>query len=290
MKLTFLLFGIICGFSMKVFAQDNLTYKYHTLYPLGTSITEAEALACYLIKNPPGVVSGNGIKRIKANILTENKLRQKSVYKVGTTYYFINNAYDHRHSDEDVIYEDVSVFQYIPLSDLDQDGLPNSCDACANSAGPVENNGCPLSPAELSINPDVTTVTSSCSSCSFLLRDLGNNRHIIAKNAGIMSIGSILRNTGQSPAGSFKIDFYLSTNNTLSSDDYKFSNSTISLSSLSANSNYSFSTSVFGSSFPSSQAYGSYYVLVVIDSGNTVSESNENNNITVIPITYRENP
>ncbi len=86
-----------------------------------------------------------------------------------------------------------------------------------------------------------------------------------------------IRNTGSVAAGAFKVKFYFSLDNTLSANDVLWS--TVNVPSLNTMSN---GGPVFigpNQPVPASLAPNVYYVIVVIDADNQVTESNEANNV-----------
>lgn len=83
-----------------------------------------------------------------------------------------------------------------------------------------------------------------------------------------------IRNSGTAPSGSFRVDFYASSNTTITTADYYLGS--VNMSSIAGggwadcNLNNGF--------IPTSIPFGSYYVGWIIDAGNAVTETNENNN------------
>ncbi|MGK6351058.1 CARDB domain-containing protein [Parapedobacter sp. DT-150] len=272
------------------FCAGNLkTYKRHRIYYLGASISGLETLYCQYLQSPP---SGNGTK---VNIFRSTPLATNKVYYfaagsgVQEGYYYVGYSGYTRDPDEDSNVHDYTLISRIDLADSDYDGVPNICDDCATQSGPPSNGGCPLPPADLSLNPASTFVTSNCTNCPSLLGDLGNKRYEIARNGGGMTVSAYIRNTGQQASGSYTIKVYLSSDATLSSNDFNFYSSTVSASPISAGGTDQESIYVYGSQFEYNQAYGNYYVLIVLDANNVVPEGNENNNLTAIPILFKQN-
>ncbi|MEZ4955610.1 MAG: CARDB domain-containing protein [Saprospiraceae bacterium] len=94
-------------------------------------------------------------------------------------------------------------------------------------------------------------------------------------SVGYLSV--MVRNTGDVPATSFKVKFYLSTDDLLSSDDVFWSTVTVPFLDL---------ISINGPAFvspnqvvPASLALGKYYVITTIDEDNEVEELDETNNL-----------
>lgn len=163
------------------------------------------------------------------------------------------------------------------------------CINLTNNSGNCDPIVIPVEKPDLRIDRDMTYITSECSDCSFSLGGLGSKKHLLSKEGGIINLQAIyVANSTQGNAGSSTLDFYLSNDTSLSTDDYKF-NGSITIPQLPANSFYSASKSFFGNDIPSNKAYGNYYILMVLDKQNLIDESNETNNVTAVPIRYRQN-
>ncbi|WP_257667903.1 CARDB domain-containing protein [Parapedobacter tibetensis] len=265
------------------------TYKGHRFYYLGSTISGIESKYCQYLQNPPS--SG-----IKVNVFNTIPLKQNSVYYydggeqgLSKGYYFIGYAGTTPNGDEDDNIHNVALLHPISFNDSDYDGVPNICDNCATQAGPPSNGGCPLPPAELSLDPVTTHVSSDCSTCPQYLSSLGSRRYEIVRNGGGMIMQARIRNTGQQSSGNYKIKVYLSSDATLSSGDFNFYSSTVSASSINAGTVKIENITVYGSQFEYNQAYGNYYILIVLDADNNVTEANENNNLTAVPILFKQN-
>lgn len=305
------------------FCSGIFSYKHHRLKYMGNTISQAENNYCNSDPN-----EGVNIKvDIKIeNPLIEGKVyfigRNFSASHPRGYYYVVYAGY-HDGSDEDYIMDGSSLTAPVKFTDSDNDEVPNACDNCPNRSnsnqadrdgdgigdvcddsdgdgvrdayddcptdpGPSSNNGCPEGDPDLVLDKNGTFITSECSSCSAVLSNLGSGRHIISRNGGILSFDLIVvDNEGNANAESSRIGLYLSTNTTLDNNDFKFSK-TFSLSSVNAGGSKDSSGTIFGSNFDYSQSYGNYYLLLVLDDSDSVSESNENNNVTAIPIRFRE--
>jgi len=88
------------------------------------------------------------------------------------------------------------------------------------------------------------------------------------------TVGTDIQNSGGSHAYDFKIDFYASTNTTISTADYLLCSVNIGVAAG------SWENADCAASFPSSVPPGTYYVGWIIDADNQISESNESNNKT----------
>lgn len=135
---------------------------------------------------------------------------------------------------------------------------------------------------DLRVQTSNVAIVSECSSCSIFLGSLGSNRYIVSREGGILSLNQIIvDNIGTAPASASMINFYLSTDTSLDSSDYKFNSNSINVSSISAGQYVGVSKSIFGSDFSYNQAYGNYNILMKVDGDNQLTELNENNNVTV---------
>ncbi|CAM3971578.1 MULTISPECIES: T9SS type A sorting domain-containing protein [Flavobacterium] len=145
--------------------------------------------------------------------------------------------------------------------------------------------------ADLTINKNNVYIYSNCSDCNSNLGSLGSKRHILNRAySGILNIQQIIiDNIGAVTSTNSNLKFYLSTNATLSSDDYYFNNRDVTLTSISPNDYLLKQQSIFAVDIPSNKAYGNYHILIVIDKDGSVNEGpngGENNNLITIPISY----
>jgi CARDB protein/List-Bact-rpt repeat protein/centrosomal CEP192-like protein/fibronectin type III domain protein len=91
-----------------------------------------------------------------------------------------------------------------------------------------------------------------------------------------------VKNQGQAAAGALQVRIYLSRDNRVSSDD-----AVLRVRSFGAVAAGATIANGMTESIPSGTRAGSYYVLLVVDAGGTVGESNEGNNTVVKAITVR---
>ncbi|MBN2128922.1 MAG: PASTA domain-containing protein [Sedimentisphaerales bacterium] len=89
----------------------------------------------------------------------------------------------------------------------------------------------------------------------------------------LLEVKTQVRNRGDATSGSFRVDFYASLDRTITSNDYSLG--TYNLSSIPKGGASMFTWS---GAFPASVPGGTYYVGWIIDAGNQVTETNENNN------------
>ncbi|NEP61235.1 MAG: S8 family serine peptidase, partial [Symploca sp. SIO2G7] len=113
---------------------------------------------------------------------------------------------------------------------------------------------------------------------------VGRNFDILQEplNAGdSFSVDFTLQNSGDIAAGAFNVSFYLSTDNNITSSDYLLDTASVSgLSDLSfVNLTQNLTLPGVNNSFWNGD--GTYFVGMIVDSGGTVTESNENNNSNV---------
>lgn len=95
------------------------------------------------------------------------------------------------------------------------------------------------------------------------------------------SVDLEIENNGGAAAGAFDVSFYLSTNATISTSDLLLD--TVSFTGLGANSSGTFTANLDlpGVNNTFWNGDGTYYIGMIVDSGNAISETNENNNSNV---------
>lgn len=149
---------------------------------------------------------------------------------------------------------------------------------------------------DLTVDLDDSIAYSSCQSCLpwFDLFLPSGKRHLVAGGVGSIRFDKlIIRNTGNSTSTSSNVEFYLSVNNTLDSND-NFIKS-VSIPARNINSSYGVYTKINGwdlfSCTNCGTNNGNYYIIIKLDASNTNSEGStgESNNILAIPITYTTN-
>jgi len=178
-------------------------------------------------------------------------------------------------------------------NDFDLDGVPNSIDECPQEAGNAANFGC-LG------NPDFTIKDNSymyAPGWGSEFGDIsGSNRFELARYGGFMTIDPLLiKNIGTSAQrrGS-NVQFFISSDQILSSNDFRFTANTFSiphLNPLETSPSIGFNrlrTRLEGSTVGNNLPYGDYYLLVVLDPDNLLegSELNTSNNTYALPMTY----
>ncbi|NES81858.1 MAG: hypothetical protein F6K10_10885, partial [Moorea sp. SIO2B7] len=101
-------------------------------------------------------------------------------------------------------------------------------------------------------------------------------------NAGnSFTIDYDISNLGTAAAGAFDVSFYLSSNDFISTGDYFLGTTTISGLTAGSTGLYNNSFTLPGINDAFWTGDGTYYVGMIVDSGNTVTESNEGNNSNV---------
>mgnify|MGYP003673152785 FL=1 len=175
-------------------------------------------------------------------------------------------------------------------TDDDNDGVFDSSDNCPKEAGPSSNNGCPIPVGnpDLTIDSDNTIIFSDCFDCSPALGSLGSKRHQINNQSGILTLSQIyVKNIGNSNSNSTNIQYYVSLNTTLDTSDFKSNGSSTDINSINSGGYSIVSQSLFATNFGTSGYFnGNWYILMVVDDSKTNTESNENNNVTAIPVTF----
>jgi len=175
-------------------------------------------------------------------------------------------------------------------TDDDNDGVLDSSDNCPKEAGPSSNNGCPLPVGEpdLTIDSDQTIIFSDCFDCSPALGSLGSKRHEINNRSGILNLSQIyIENIGNNDSSTTNIQFYVSSNTSLDTSDFEYTGSNTNINSIDSGDYFIISKSVFATDFGVSGYFsGNWYILMVVDDSETNTESNEDNNVTAIPVTF----
>jgi len=98
------------------------------------------------------------------------------------------------------------------------------------------------------------------------------------QRGGQINITTYVRNVGTASAGSFYVNFYLSTNNIISTGDTLLGSASVA--SLSP---FNWASTAWTGNVPSSVTPGTYYLGYIIDAGNSQSEFVEYNNTRLIP-------
>ena len=101
-----------------------------------------------------------------------------------------------------------------------------------------------------------------------------DNTYLYNTTTHVLGVNTSVQNNGTGAAGSFRVGFYLSTNNIISTSDDLIENVVVSSLSNGYYTNKSISVHLDNTSVP----YGTYYVGVFFDDQSAVSESNENDN------------
>ncbi|WP_343695790.1 CARDB domain-containing protein [Flavobacterium sp.] len=145
----------------------------------------------------------------------------------------------------------------------------------------------PTGKPDLAVDPTNTIIFSNCFDCSAALSDLGSKRHTINNQSGIINLQSItIKNTGSVASTPSTLQFYLSSDGVLDSADIKSTSGAISIGAINPGASISVSRSIFSSDFGGLTVTGNRNILISVDDSKTNTESNENNNITPIPVTF----
>lgn len=148
----------------------------------------------------------------------------------------------------------------------------------------------PVGKPDLIIDSNNTIVHSDCSTCNSTLSEL-KDRHKVNNEVGYLRLPFIaIKNTGAIASAPTDIQFYLSQNTTLeTAADPKYSRDPIKINPINPGETYiiqgtSLSSREFGNN--GTIINNNWNILMVVDDSKTNSESNENNNITAIPVTF----
>ncbi|MCC9072800.1 T9SS type A sorting domain-containing protein [Flavobacterium sp. F-65] len=147
----------------------------------------------------------------------------------------------------------------------------------------------PTGKPDLTIDPNNTFISSNCSDCNSILSDLGNKRHTIHNQSGSINLQTItIKNIGDVVASPTNLQFYLSQDGILDSADLKYTENSIAIKAINPGTSIKVSSTLFPSNFGNigSKFTGNWNILMVVDDSKIITESNENNNITIIPVTF----
>ncbi|WP_243231586.1 T9SS type A sorting domain-containing protein [Flavobacterium pectinovorum] len=162
-----------------------------------------------------------------------------------------------------------------------KDGTPT------NPTNPTNPTGKP----DLTIDPKSTIIYSQCfSDCNSILSDLENKRHLINNQTGNINFQQIgVKNLGNSTSSQAKIEFYLSRDGILDSSDIKSNPGSITINAINPGGIHMTSAFILPSYFNNNNGTtytGNWNILISVDDTKTNTESNENNNVTSIPVTF----
>ncbi|MGN7810217.1 CARDB domain-containing protein [Flavobacterium sp. 22076] len=177
---------------------------------------------------------------------------------------------------------------YVIIQLINSEDINNSNNIISSlSSFTINQTTTPTGKPDLVIDPANTIIFSNCFDCSAALSDLGNKRHSINNQSGIINLQAItIKNIGSTASTPATLQFYLSTDGILDAADIKSTASSVSIAAINPGSSITVSKSIFSSDFGSLTVTGNRNILMSVDDSKTNTESNENNNITVIPVTF----
>lgn len=177
---------------------------------------------------------------------------------------------------------------YVIIQLINSEDINNSNNIISSlSSFTVNQTTTPTGKPDLVIDPANTIIFSNCFDCSAALSDLGNKRHTINNQSGIINLQAItIKNIGSTASTPATLQFYLSTDGILDAADIKSTASSVSIAAINPGSSITVSKSIFSSDFGGLTVTGNRNILMSVDDSKTNTESNENNNITVIPVTF----
>lgn len=147
----------------------------------------------------------------------------------------------------------------------------------------------PTGKPDLVIDPNNTIIFSNCFDCSAALSDLGNKRHTISNQSGSINLQVItIKNLGSAASTPTTLQFYLSTDGIIDTADLKSTASSVAISAINPGASITVSRTIFSSNFGNigTTFTGNRNILISVDDSKTNTESNENNNVTTIPVTF----
>ncbi|MDY0988887.1 T9SS type A sorting domain-containing protein [Flavobacterium sp. CFBP9031] len=147
----------------------------------------------------------------------------------------------------------------------------------------------PVGASDLTIDSSNVIVNSDCS-CNSILSDLDGKRHKINYLGGSIRIPSIaIKNVGSVASIQTNLKFYLSKNTTLDTSDFPSKQNAKTIAPINAKESYVMSGGeIFSYDFGNNgtQFKDDWNILMVVDDSKANTESNENNNVTAIPVTF----
>lgn len=167
-----------------------------------------------------------------------------------------------------------------------KDGIPPTNPTNPNPTNPTPN---PTGKPDLVIDPNNTVVFSNCFDCPAVLSDLGNRRHTISNQSGSVNLQVItIKNIGNAASTPTTLQFYLSTDGIIDTADLKSTAGSVAISAISPGASITVSKTIFSSNFGNigTTFTGNRNILISVDDSKTNTESNENNNVTAIPVTF----
>lgn len=105
----------------------------------------------------------------------------------------------------------------------------------------------------------------------------GTNNCFTNPGSNFVYYSMMVHNNGTAVAGAFKVKFYFSTDNTLSSNDIFWATRNVPSLGINGSSGYSPAFLSITEAVPASLANGIYYIIMHVDADNEVAESNEGN-------------
>jgi len=184
-------------------------------------------------------------------------------------------------------------------NDSDSDGVLNTNDRCAMVYGNLSNFGCPGNPDYI-LNDDSEIAAPGWGVHNINYARFSNNPIFFTRfEGGFINISKVLIDNigdGNAQNAPVKTNFYISTDRTLSNDDFKFSSYAQLNTRINAGETNNYSTApgvkLYGSSVGDNLSYGWYYLIIVIDEENTLdnSEITRSNNNYWIPLEYISHP
>lgn len=181
------------------------------------------------------------------------------------------------------------------INDEDGDGILDDDDLCRFIPGNASNFGCYGNP-DLIVN-ETSEIASPGWGVGQIKDITSGNRIELARYDGFINIYILLLENignGDKKVGPVYCEFYISTDTTLSSDDFRFTSNTVTVPGMISGAITPYvppnnlKAKLFGSTVGNNLSYGNYYLIIAIDKDNGLqgSELVTSNNNYVIPIEY----
>lgn len=253
---------------------------------IGTNIQNATTTATLYLSKTRNFLNGNDIQlttEVKTPANVNANLIANFIYtipnNVSNDKYYLNLKVTNS--------EDFNTYNNIVSSSSKitiKDGTPPTTPPTTSPTTPT---GTP----DFIIDSDKTIITSECDECSKVpLSEIKDKRHRINNQAGSINLSYVaVKNTGNGVSPPTNVTFYLSSNTTLDTADLKSNGSTVKINAVKGGESYVIpGGTIFPSDFSNTGTtfQNNWNILMVVDDSKTITESNENNNVTVIPVTF----
>jgi hypothetical protein len=284
----------------KAISLDNYNDSYRgskksllfTVSQIGSNIKNANTTFTFYLSNTRGIVNPNDVQ-IATQTWSAQDINYNVSYSGGfSTTVFFTIPSNVSNGNYYITMKITNSEDFNPKNDIIttassfvvKDGTPPT------TTPPTTPTPTPIGKPDLIIDSNNTLVYSDCFDCSPTLTELQGKRHRINNQSGSIRLPLIsVKNIGNVISSPTNVRFYLSTDTTFDTADLKSNGNAITINAVSPGESYVVSGgSIFTSDFGNGGTTftNNWNILMVVDDSKTNTESNENNNITVIPVTF----